>query len=127
MRNAPEMSEVPVPRLVGLMAVDARRSAETHGVLLAAPDRPDLHRVVVEYVVRQYPPPGVEVPRGAAVTVWFDLGEAEGGGTGVREPRLPPAPGGGVRRELEEPRITHTPLGPFPQGPGEALVRSKPV
>ncbi|MCZ9346594.1 PASTA domain-containing protein [Streptomyces sp. TRM76130] len=86
------------------MAVDARRAAEARGVLLAAPDRPDLHRVVVEYVVRQYPPPGAEVPRGAAVTVWFDFGAGEGsGGAGVREPRTPAPPGGGLRRALDEP------------------------
>ncbi|MBT2409785.1 PASTA domain-containing protein [Streptomyces sp. ISL-12] len=86
------------------MAVDARRAAEARGVLLAAPDRPELHRVVVEYVVRQYPPPGAEVPRGAAVTVWFDFGAGEGGGgAGVREPRTPAPPGGGLRRALDEP------------------------
>ncbi|MEU4653195.1 PASTA domain-containing protein [Streptomyces sp. NPDC023723] len=116
MRNTPETPEVRVPRLVGLMAVDARRAAEARGVLLAAPDRADLHRVVVEYVVRQYPPPGAEVPRGAAVTVWFDFGEGEGGGgAGVREPRAPAPPGGGLRRELDEPRE--------PGGPGEPGMR----
>ncbi|MFE6287902.1 PASTA domain-containing protein [Streptomyces sp. NPDC057877] len=105
MRITPRTPEVRVPKLVGLMAVDAREAAEAHGVLLAAPDRPDFHRTVVDYVVRQYPPPGVEIPRGAVVTVWFDLGEGEGGGgAGVREPRVPGPPGGGVRRELDEPR-----------------------
>ncbi|WP_454332206.1 PASTA domain-containing protein [Streptomyces glaucescens] len=97
-----------VPRLVGLMAVDAREAAESHGVLLAAPDRPDFPRTVVDYVVRQYPPPGAGIPRGAVVTVWFDFGEGEGGGgSGVREPRVPGPPHGGMRRELitpEEPR-----------------------
>ncbi|MGV9453600.1 PASTA domain-containing protein [Streptomyces sp. NPDC003635] len=93
-----------VPRLVGLMAVDARRSAEARGVLLACPDQPDLRLTVVDYVVRQYPAPGVEIPRGAVVTVWFDFGEGEGGGgSGVREPRPPQPPGGGMRRELDEP------------------------
>jgi hypothetical protein len=112
-RDTPETPEVRVPRLVGLMAVDARRAAEARGVLLAAPDRADLHRVVVEYVVRQYPPPGAEVPRGAAVTVWFDFGEGEGGGgAGVREPRTPAPPGGGLRRELDEPREAGGPGGP---------------
>jgi hypothetical protein len=95
---------VRVPKLVGLMAVDARREAEEHGVLLAAPDRPDFHLTVVDYVVRQYPPPGAEVPRDAVVTVWFDFGEGEGeGGGGVREPRLPWPGGGGLERELDEP------------------------
>ena len=38
------------------------------------------------------------------VTVWFDLGEGEGGGgAGVREPRRPIPPPGGLRRELDEP------------------------
>ncbi|OIK00084.1 PASTA domain-containing protein [Streptomyces colonosanans] len=93
-----------VPRLVGLMAVDAREAAAKRGALLAAPDRPDFHRTVVDYVVRQFPPPGAEVPRGAAITVWFDLGEGEGdGGAGVREPRLPIPPPGGSHRELDEP------------------------
>ncbi|MEU1594361.1 PASTA domain-containing protein [Streptomyces sp. NPDC005708] len=93
-----------VPRLVGLMAMDAREAAAKQGVMLAAPDRPDFHRTVLDYVVRQYPLPGVEVPRGAVVTVWFDLSEGEGGGgAGVREPRLPIPPPGGVRRELSEP------------------------
>ncbi|MGN9819092.1 PASTA domain-containing protein [Streptomyces tauricus] len=96
--------EVRVPRLVGLMAVDARETAEARGVLLAAPDRPDFDLTVVDYVVRQYPPPGAEVPRGAVVTVWFDLGEGEGGGgAGVREPRLPQPPSGGLQRELDPP------------------------
>ncbi|MER6783152.1 PASTA domain-containing protein [Streptomyces sp. NPDC000658] len=91
-----------VPRLVGLMAVDAREAAAAQGVLLAAPDRPDLRRAVVDYVVRQYPPPGAEVPRGAVVTVWFDFSEGEGGGgAGVREPRVPRPGGGGLQRELE--------------------------
>ncbi|MFF1698232.1 PASTA domain-containing protein [Streptomyces sp. NPDC058257] len=96
--------DVRVPRLTGLMAVDARESAVQHGVLLAAPDRPEFHLVVVEYVVRQYPLPGVWIPRDAVVTVWFDLGPAEGdGGAGVREPRRPGPPDGGLRRELDEP------------------------
>ncbi|MFD5497709.1 PASTA domain-containing protein [Streptomyces sp. NPDC127091] len=78
-----------VPRLVGLMAVDARESARTHDLLLDAPDRPDFRRTVVDHVVRQYPQPGVEVPRGSLVHVWFDFGEGDGGG---------------IRREREEPR-----------------------
>ncbi|OQR60107.1 serine/threonine kinase [Streptomyces maremycinicus] len=93
-----------VPRLVGLMAVDAREAAAAQGVLLAAPDRPEFHRAVVDYVVRQYPPPGVDVPRGAVVTVWFEFGEGEGGGgAGVREPRVPRPGGGGLQRELDRP------------------------
>ncbi|MBC7271951.1 MAG: PASTA domain-containing protein [Streptomyces sp.] len=104
MRITPRTPEVRVPKLVGLMAMDARATADAHGVLLAAPDRPDFHLTVVDYVVRQYPPPGAEIPRGAVVTVWFDLGEGEGGGgSGVREPRLPNPPRGGIRRELDEP------------------------
>ncbi|MFF4959014.1 PASTA domain-containing protein [Streptomyces sp. NPDC001222] len=103
----PKTPEVRVPRLVGLMAMDARETAAQQGVALAAPDRPDFHRTVVDYVVRQYPLPGAEVPRGAVVTVWFDLGEGEGGGgAGVREPRLPIPPPGGLRRELDEPGDT---------------------
>ncbi|MFJ5261585.1 PASTA domain-containing protein [Streptomyces sp. NPDC088387] len=93
-----------VPKLVGLMAMDAREAATSHGVMLAAPDRPDFDHTVVDYVVRQYPPPGVEVPLGAVVTVWFDLGEGEGGGgAGVREPRIPNPPSGGMQRELDQP------------------------
>ncbi|MFC7012783.1 PASTA domain-containing protein [Streptomyces viridiviolaceus] len=104
MRRTPKTPEVRVPRLIGLMATDAREAAEAYGVLLAAPDRPDFARTVVDHVVRQYPLPGVEVPRGAVVTVWFDFGEGEGGGgAGVREPRVPEPPGGGLRRELDEP------------------------
>ncbi|MER5294891.1 PASTA domain-containing protein [Streptomyces pharetrae] len=112
MRIPPNTPEVRVPRLVGLMAVDAREVAQARGVLLAAPDRPDFSRTVVDHVVRQYPPPGAEIPRGAVVTVWFDPGEG-GGGSGVREPRLPDPPRGGMRRELitpEEPRVM-SPLG----------------
>ncbi|MFI0240858.1 PASTA domain-containing protein [Streptomyces sp. NPDC016845] len=97
-------SEVRVPKFVGLMAVDARGLAAAHGVRLTAPDRPGLAPTTVDYVVRQYPLPGVEVPRDAAVTVWFDLGEGEaGGGAGVRVPREPGPRGGGMRRELNEP------------------------
>ncbi|WP_203645811.1 PASTA domain-containing protein [Streptomyces sp. SID14478] len=86
------------------MAVDARALALDSGVRLTAADRPDLERNPVDYVVRQYPLPGVEVPKDAAVTVWFDLGEGEGGGgAGVRVPREPGPRGGGMRRELGEP------------------------
>lgn len=91
-RITPETPEVRVPRLVGLMAVDARESAAARGVLLSAPDRPDFAMTtVVDYVVRQYPPPGTEVPRGAVVTVWFEFGEGEGaaayGSRGARSRR----------------------------------------
>ncbi|MFI7383284.1 PASTA domain-containing protein [Streptomyces sp. NPDC049813] len=103
--------EVRVPKLVGLMAVDARGAAEDHGVRLAAPDRPDFPLTTVDYVVRQYPPPGTEVPRDATVTIWFDLGE---GGGGVRVPREPGPRGGGLRRELDEPA---EPAEPEPAGP----------
>ncbi|WP_428838050.1 PASTA domain-containing protein [Streptomyces roseiscleroticus] len=93
-----------VPRLVGLMAMDARATAEARGVVLAAPDRPDFPWTVVDYVARQYPRPGTEIPRGAVVTVWFEHGEGEGGGgAGVREPLRGGPPPGGLRRELDEP------------------------
>jgi hypothetical protein len=103
--KTPGTDDVCVPRLIGLMAVDARESAAKHGVDLAAPDRPEFHLVVVEYVVRQYPLPGMWVPRDAVVTVWFDLGPGDGeGGAGVREPRRPgPPDGGGLCHELAEP------------------------
>ncbi|WP_079001213.1 MULTISPECIES: PASTA domain-containing protein [Streptomyces] len=104
MRITPKTPEVRVPKFVGLMAMDAREAAESHGVHLTAPDRPDFHLAVVDYVVRQYPQPGVEVPRGAVVSVWFDFADGEGGGgAGVREPRLPRPPGGGMQRELDAP------------------------
>ncbi|UXY29199.1 PASTA domain-containing protein [Streptomyces sp. HUAS TT20] len=89
-----------VPRLVGLMAVDARETARAWGLSLNAPDRPDFHHTVVDYVVRQYPQPGAEVPRDSMVYVWFDFGE---GGGGVREPRIPKPPSGGMQRRLDEP------------------------
>lgn len=123
----PNTPEVRVPRLVGLMAVDAREAAAARGVLLAAPDRPEFHRAVVDYVVRQYPPPGVEVPRGAVVTVWFDFAEGEGGGgAGVREPRVPKPGGGGIRRELDRPGDTRHPGHPgtsgHPESPFEPIA-----
>lgn len=102
MFTTPKTPEVHVPRLVGLMAVDARERARAQGLSLSAPDRLDFHLAVVDYVVRQYPPPGAEVPRDSVVYVWFDFGEGDGGG-GVREPRVPRPPGGGMRRELDEP------------------------
>ncbi|QDQ16504.1 serine/threonine kinase [Streptomyces spectabilis] len=93
-----------VPRFVGLMAMDAREKAVEHGVRLVAGDRCAFHDVILEYVVRQYPLADVEVPRGAVVTVWFDLGPGEGeGGAGVREPLLPEPSGGGLQQELTEP------------------------
>lgn len=95
-----------VPRLVGLMAVDARESARARGLSVDAPDRPDFQLAVVDYVVRQYPQPGTEVPRDSVVHVWLDFGEGEGGG-GVREPRGPVPPTGGLQRELEEPALPH--------------------
>lgn len=84
------------------MAVDARETAQAQGLFLNAPDRKDFHLTVVDYVVRQYPHPGAEVPRESMVYVWFDLGPGEGGG-GIREPRLPRPSGGGLQRELDEP------------------------
>lgn len=101
-RSTPTPPEVRVPRLVGLMAVDAREAARSRGLLLSAPDRQDLSRLVVDYVVRQYPRPGAEVPRASTVYVWFDFGPHEGGG-GVREPRMPRPTGGGLGRERPEP------------------------
>ncbi|MFH8442615.1 PASTA domain-containing protein [Streptomyces sp. NPDC018026] len=102
MRLVPDTSDVRVPRLVGLMAVDAREAIRERGLSLHAPDRPDLRLALVDHVVRQYPQPGARVPRESAVYVWFDFGEGEGGG-GSREPRLPVPPHGGLRRELAEP------------------------
>jgi len=98
----PKTPEVRVPRLVGLMAVDAREIARARGLWLSAPDRPDVHRTVVDHVVRQYPQPGEEVPRDSMVYVWFDFGPGEGAG-GVREPRVPPPPSDGLHRALDEP------------------------
>lgn len=82
--------------------MDARESARARGLFLNAPDRPNFHLTVVDYVVRQFPQPGAEVPRESMVYVWFDFGEAEGGG-GVREPRVPRPPAGGLQRELDQP------------------------
>ncbi|QMV07493.1 PASTA domain-containing protein [Streptomyces lincolnensis] len=103
MHITPKTPEVRVPRLVGLMAVDARETAQAQGLLVNAPDRQDFHRTVVDYVVRQYPQPGAEVPRDSVVYVWFDFGPGDGGGGGIREPRLPKPPRGGLQRELDEP------------------------
>ncbi|MET7286264.1 PASTA domain-containing protein [Streptomyces sp. NPDC005573] len=102
MHIPPKTSEVRIPRLVGLMAVDARETARARGLFLHAPDRPDFPHTVVDYVVRQFPPPGAEVPPDSMVYVWFDFGEGEGGG-GVREPRVPRPPTGGLQRELGTP------------------------
>ncbi|MEU9381015.1 PASTA domain-containing protein [Streptomyces sp. NPDC048279] len=99
-----------VPRLVGLMAMDARDTARARGLFLNAPDRPDFHLTVVEYVVRQFPQAGAEVPRDSMVYVWFDFGEGEGGG-GVREPRIPRPPTGGLQRELDQPGDTFEVIG----------------
>ncbi|MFJ6914523.1 PASTA domain-containing protein [Streptomyces sp. NPDC101133] len=101
MRLVSEKPDVRVPRLVGLMAVDAYETAHVRGLSLHAPDRPDLRVAVVDHVVRQYPRPGARVPRESTVYVWFDFGEGEGGG-GIREPRVPRPPLGGLRRELAE-------------------------
>ncbi|MFE0099502.1 PASTA domain-containing protein [Streptomyces sp. NPDC059009] len=108
------------------MAVDAREAAARHGVLLAAPDRPGFHDVLVDHVVRQYPQPGAEVPRGAVVTVWFELGPGEGGGgAGVREPRRPVPPGGGLRRELPDPVDPADPAPPLrPADPADPALFS---
>ncbi|CAL9545095.1 PASTA domain-containing protein [Streptomyces hyderabadensis] len=98
----PENRDVRVPRLVGLMAVDAYETAHGQGLSLYAPDRPDPRAAAVDHVVRQYPRPGAQVPRESTVYVWFDFGEGEGGG-GIREPRVPRPPLGGLGRELAEP------------------------
>ncbi|WP_399887364.1 PASTA domain-containing protein [Streptomyces sp. BBFR51] len=102
MRLVSKSPDVRVPRLVGLMAVDAHEAARAEGLSLTAPDRPDVRLPVVDYVVRQYPQPGAQVPRDSMVYVWFDFGEGEGGG-GIREPRVPRPPLGGLERELTEP------------------------
>ncbi|EFL39822.1 PASTA domain-containing protein [Streptomyces griseoflavus Tu4000] len=113
--------EVRVPRLVGLMAVDARESARSRGLSVSAPDRPDFAFVVVDYVVRQYPQPGTEVPRDSVVHVWLDFGEGEGGGgvvlsrsRGSARRRAPagtggarPGPRGGAQLSLK-PRCSAT-------------------
>jgi beta-lactam-binding protein with PASTA domain len=109
------LPEVRVPRLVGLMAVDAREAAGAVGLHLAAGDRPDIHALAVDFVVRQYPPPGTEIPYAATVTVWFDLGGGEGG---VRVPREPGPRGGGLRRELPEPEPPVTTRSAAPVSPG---------
>ena len=67
------------------MAVDARETAQAQGLLVNAPDRQDFHRTVVDYVVRQYPQPGAEVPRDSVVYVWFDFGPGDGGDGGIRQ------------------------------------------
>lgn len=126
MRLVSEKPDVRVPRLVGLMAVDARETARAQGLSLDTPDRPDVHLAdvhlaVVDFVVRQYPRPGAQVPRESMVYVWFDFGEGEGGG-GIREPRVPGPPRGGLRRELTEPVDPVEPGGPAePVGPGGPL------
>ncbi|OKI88648.1 PASTA domain protein [Streptomyces sp. CB02414] len=125
MRLAPK-KDVRVPRLVGLMAVDAREEAHARGLSLHAPDRPDLHLAVVDHVVRQYPLPGAQVPRDSQVYVWFDFGEGEGGG-GIREPRVPGPPWGGLRRELTEPGHSRPDAaGPDAGGPPCCAVLSPP-
>ncbi|MEU3663618.1 PASTA domain-containing protein [Streptomyces sp. NPDC032940] len=113
-RLTSKTSDVCVPRLVGLMTVDADEVARGEGLSLTSPDRPDLRLAVVDHVVRQYPPPGALVPRGSRVYVWCDFGEGEGGG-GIREPRVPDPPPGGLRRELAEPA-----------GPPRAVLLGRP-
>ncbi|MFJ5279170.1 PASTA domain-containing protein [Streptomyces parvulus] len=124
MRLVPEEPEVHVPRLVGLMAVDARETARARGLSLYASDRPDVRLAVVDHVVRQFPQPGARVPRDSTVYVWFDFGEGEGGG-GIREPRVPWPPPGGLRRELTEPAEPGAePLGTAPGGSPRCAVLS---
>lgn len=89
--------------------MDVREQAAACGLLLSAPDEPEFPLLTTDYVVRQYPLPGIEVPRGAVVTLWFghaDEGDGDGdggGGGSVREPRVPRPPHGGLARELNEP------------------------
>ena len=110
MRITQKTPEVRVPRLVGLMAIDARERAQAQGLFINSPDRPDFHLAVVDYVVRQYPQPGAEVPRDSMVYVWFGFTDGDGGG-GSREPRVPRPPLGGLRRELDEPGNHGSPVG----------------
>ncbi|MEU3730366.1 PASTA domain-containing protein [Streptomyces sp. NPDC033538] len=118
MRLVPRKSDVRVPRLVGLMAVDAWEAARERGLTPHATDRPDPRLAVVDHVVRRYPQPGAQVPPESTVYVWFDFGEGEGGG-GIREPRVPGPPRGGPRRELAEP-------GGPPKEPGGPGGRARP-
>lgn len=73
MRPVSEKPDVRVPRLVGLMAVDAYETARVQGLSLYAPDRPDLRTAAVDHVARQYPRPGAQVPRESVVYVWSGL------------------------------------------------------
>uniref|UniRef100_UPI0019691C44 PASTA domain-containing protein n=1 Tax=Streptomyces scabiei TaxID=1930 RepID=UPI0019691C44 len=70
MRITPKSFEVRVPRFVGLMAVDARETAEADGLTLVAPDRPDLRLAAVDHVVRQYPPPMRTTSRTSTGSCW---------------------------------------------------------
>ncbi|MER5885720.1 PASTA domain-containing protein [Streptomyces sp. NPDC001941] len=99
---------VPVPVLHGLMLVDAFAVAAEAGLRVEVPRHPDHVEQAFSFVRRQYPPPGAGVPGGSPVSVWLDEDERdEGGGddeggAGVREPRRPAPPSGGLRRELPE-------------------------
>ncbi|MFC7310039.1 PASTA domain-containing protein [Streptomyces monticola] len=97
--------DVRVPKFVGVMAMDVREQAAACGLLVEAPEEPEFPLMVTDYVLRQYPPPGADVPFGTVVTLWFDSGEGGGEG-GVREPRTPQPPSGGIRREVNEPGDT---------------------
>ncbi|MFE9249946.1 PASTA domain-containing protein [Streptomyces sp. NPDC007088] len=99
--DAPET--VLVPRLVGLMSLDAVEQSQSRGLVTETPDRPEAPDPVA-YVVRQYPAPDTVVLKGSVVTVWFDAGPGEdGGGSGVREPLRPEPGSGGMLREANEP------------------------
>lgn len=76
-------TEVVVPDLGGLEFHDAKFAAFKDGLFLLFAD-PDHHPLVMCFVVKQEPKPGVVVARQSAVTVWV---KDATGGVGDPEPR----------------------------------------
>ncbi|NAS25115.1 PASTA domain-containing protein [Herbidospora sp. NEAU-GS84] len=92
--------EVEVPDFRGMQALNAWLVGHDAGVLLIGPSPDGPESVMHGIVTRQEPLPGARVSRWDTVKVW--MRDGGGGSAGVREPRTPKPPAGGLAEELPD-------------------------
>lgn len=90
--------EVEVPDFRGMQALNAWLAGHDAGVLLIGPSPDGPESVMHGIVTQQEPLPGARVVRWGTVKVW--MSDRGGGSAGVREPRHPKPPAGGLAEEL---------------------------
>ncbi|GAB1819140.1 PASTA domain-containing protein [Herbidospora sp. RD11066] len=92
--------EVQVPDFRGMQALNAWLLGHDAGVLLIGPNPDGPESVMHGIVTKQEPLPGARVLRWGTVKVWMT--DRGGGSAGVREPRTPKPPAGGLAQDLPE-------------------------